>query len=103
MAEEFASNINRRKGHCVYVTKTINTVTGLLAEYTIVDLNRVDNFRRSLGEKIHMLMDLDDTILNSLTEEKQIQDVIEEVVIKREATFGRTSALFCFTFALTRP
>ena len=103
MAEELAqlASIQRqRKGHRSYVTRTINNVNDLLPNLTDENRNRLESYRQSLSEKIHVLNALDADIADRITDDKEIEDEIvkasdikdeiQETIIKIDKKFGLT-------------
>ena len=62
------SDVNKRKGHRAYVTKTINTAKTLLDENDEKHKNKLLSFKTSLGSKLSLLQDFDERILEEITE-----------------------------------
>ena len=68
------NTINQRVGHRGFVTKIINSVSGLFEEGKV---QRLESGKRTLEEKISLLQRLDDEILEGLKEEQEICNEIE--------------------------
>ena len=75
---EIAAKIKQRSGHRAYVTKTINTVKDLLQNFNENEQTRsqLGSFRKGLNDKIDVLCVLDEAILNSYSDDGQIEDEI---------------------------
>ena len=70
------SDVNVRKGHRSYVSKTIKNIEDVLKSEK-VDSNLLNAYRQNLVEKMLILKDLDDKILAELTEEDGITNEFE--------------------------
>ena len=78
MAEAIKKAANVRKGHRIYVKKVISGTEELNEE----DLNqdKIEKIKASkdvLAEKLDILQKLDDEILSSVEEEKEIEEEID--------------------------
>ena len=68
------NTINQRVSHRGFVTKLINSVSGLLEK---VKVQRLESVKRTIEEKMSLLQRLDGEILEVLKEEQEICNEIE--------------------------
>ena len=68
------NTINQRVDHRGFLTRIINSVSGLLEEGKV---RRLESVKKTLEEKILLLQRLDDEILEGLKEEQETCNEIE--------------------------
>ena len=78
MADAIKKAVNVRKGHRIYVKKVISGIEELNKED--LNQNKIEKIKASkdvLAEKLDILQKLDDEILASVEEEKDIEEEID--------------------------
>ena len=79
MAELLAHKNKMRAGHRASATKMIGQVYEALVD-TEINLSRLKQQKTVIEEKMNLLWRLDEEILDSLTEEEEIVEEIEQAV-----------------------
>ena len=78
MAEETRKKlVNGRKGHCTYVSKTLNSAEDILKEYDKSQEEKLLSCKDILVEKLDTLQDLDDKIAELTDDEKALEEEID--------------------------